>query len=157
MQKRRIAAIALAAALPLTAATTGVAQATGYHPPPPPPRGEEGCTPGYWKNHTTAWDQYRPNQTVGSVFSGATASLADDTLLQALNYGGGSGVIGAERILLRAAVAALLNARDADVDYPLYVNEVRNRVSAALASDNRQRILALATDLDRKNNLGCPL
>ena len=156
MHSRRIAAIALAAALPLTAVSTGVAQATDYYPPPPP-RGDEGCTPGYWKNHTSAWDVYSPMQTVGSVFSGASASLADDTLLQALSYQGGTDLLGAERILLRAAVAALLNSTDDVVDYPLFTSEVINRVSAALASDDRQRILTLARNLDAKNTLGCSL
>ena len=153
MPSRRIAAIALAVALPLSAVSTGVAQATdGYNPP-----GNEGCTPGYWKNHTSAWDVYSPMQTVGSVFSGASASLADDTLLQALSYQGGAGLLGAEQILLRAAVAALLNSADDVVDYPLLTSQVINRVSAALASDNRGRILTLATNLDNQNNLGCPL
>jgi hypothetical protein len=156
VHSRRIAALALAAALPLSALSTGAAQATGYHPPPPPPRGDEGCTPGYWKNHTSAWDQYSPMQTVGSVFNN-TGSLSGFTLLQALNFDGGEGVVGAKRILLRAAVAALLNARDSDVDYSLYVSEVRNRVNAALGSNDRQRILNLATNLDRRNNAGCPL
>ena len=96
-------------------------------------------------------------QTVGSVFSGASASLADDTLLQALSYPGGPGVLGAERILLRAAVAALLNSADDVVDYPLLTSQVINRVSGALLSDNRGRILTLATNLDNQNNLGCPL
>ena len=151
MRTHRIAAIAFAAVLPLSIVST--AEATGYHPP----RGEEGCTPGFWKNHTSAWDVYSPMQTVGSVFSGASASLADDTLLQALSYQGGTGLLGAERILLRAAVAALLNSTDDVVEYPLFTSEVRNRVSAALASDDRQRILTLARNLDAKNNLGCPL
>lgn len=35
----------------------------------------EGCTPGYWKNHTDAWVTYTPNQTVDSVFTGAHPSL----------------------------------------------------------------------------------
>ena len=157
MPRRRLAALALAAALPLSVASAGLAHATGYPPPPPPPRGDEGCTPGYWKNHTRAWDVYSSGTLVGSVFSGASASLADDTLLQALSYQGGTGLLGAERILLRAAVAALLNSTDDVVDYPLHTSEVRNRVSAALASDNRSRMLNLAADLDRKNNLGCPL
>jgi hypothetical protein len=153
----RTVAFAVAAAIPLSLLAPSVANATGGGYNPPPPRGDEGCTPGFWKNHTNAWDAYSPNQTVGSVFSGASASLADDTLLQALSYQGGTGLLGAERILLRAAVAALLNSTDNVVDYPLYTSEVRNRVSAALGSDDRQRILNLANNLDQKNNLGCPL
>lgn len=156
----RTAAFAVAVSIPLGLLAPGVASATGggYNPPPPPPpRGDEGCTPGYWKNHTGAWDGYSPNQLVSSVFSGAENAQANASLLQALNFNGGSGVAGAERILLRAAVAALLNAADSDVDYSLYVNEVRNRVSAALASNNRARMLNLASNLDTRNNAGCPL
>jgi hypothetical protein len=151
----RTAAFAVAAAIPLSLLAPSVANATGdgYHPP----RGNEGCTPGFWKNHTSAWDVYSPSQTVGSVFSGASASLADDTLLQALSYQGGTGLLGAERILLRAAVAALLNSTDNVVDYYLFTSEVRNRVSAALTSDNRSRMLTLAGNLDNWNNAGCPL
>jgi hypothetical protein len=74
-----------------------------------------------------------------------------------LSFGGGSTLTGAKQILLRAGVAALLNSSDDVVDYPLYTSEVRNRVSAALASNDRQRILTLSNNLDRKNNLGCPL
>lgn len=46
-------------------------QETPPPPPPPPPTGDEGCTPGYWKNHTSAWagSGYSPGQTAGSVFS----------------------------------------------------------------------------------------
>ncbi|HEU0078599.1 MAG TPA: hypothetical protein VFQ76_13155, partial [Longimicrobiaceae bacterium] len=123
--------------------------------------GEDGCTPGYWKNHTDSWagTGYTPGQTVGSVLSGASAfpSLASSTLLQALGFGGGSGTAGAAQILLRAAVAALLNASHADVDYPATAASVIADVNAALASNSRSTMLALAAELDADNNLGCPL
>ena len=157
----RTAAFAVAAAIPLSLLAPGTAGATGggynYPPPPPPTTGDEGCTPGYWKNHKSAWDGLKPTQRVKSVFSGADRTLANATLLQALSFTGGSGVVGAERILLRAAVAALLNAKDADVDYALTVSQIRKQVSAALATDNRQTMLDLAASLDRLNNAGCPL
>ena len=157
----RTAAFAVAASIPLSLLAPGVAGATGggynYPPPPPPTTGDEGCTPGYWKNHKSAWDGLRPTQKVSTVFSGATASLANASLMQALSFTGGSGVIGAERILLRAAVAALLNARDADVDYAMTARQIRAQVSAALATDDRQTMLDLAASLDRLNNAGCPL
>ncbi|HSN89020.1 MAG TPA: hypothetical protein VL025_19810, partial [Thermoanaerobaculia bacterium] len=67
----------------------------------PPPPGDEGCTPGYWKNHTDSWagTGYSPGQTTGSVFSGASAfpSLASQTLLQSLQGGGGPGTLGAAK------------------------------------------------------------
>jgi hypothetical protein len=81
----------------------------------------------------------------------------DDTLAGALSYNGGSGTTGAARILLRAAVAALLNAASPDVDYPLTTAQVIAQVNAALASNNRTTMLNLASRLDASNNLGCPL
>jgi hypothetical protein len=121
--------------------------------------GAQGCTPGYWKNHLDAWAAtgYSPGQTVSSVFSGADPSLAGATLLQALNFKGGSKIVGAQQILLRAAVASLLNAAHAGVGFPLTTADVIASVNAALASGDRDAILALAADLDAKNNLGCPL
>jgi hypothetical protein len=117
----------------------------------------EGCTPGYWKNHPSAWVGYSPTQTVGSVFDVQDADLASDILLQALDYGGGSGVTGATRILLRAAVAALLNAAHPDIDYALTTADVIAQVNAALASGDRSTLLALADRLDGYNNADCPL
>lgn len=92
----------------------------------PPP--DMGCGPGHWKNHTDAWSAsgFSPSQTVGSVFSGASAypSLASQTLLQALQGGGGNGAIGGARILLRAAVAAVINGSHPDVSYPRTLAEI---------------------------------
>ena len=123
--------------------------------------GDEGCTPGYWKNHTESWapSGYSPSQTVSSVFSGASAfpSLASQSLLQALQGGGGPGTLGAAKILLRAATAALLNAAHPGVDYPRTSAQIIADVNAALGSNNRSRMLALATALDNDNNGGCSL
>lgn len=123
--------------------------------------GNQGCTPGYWKNHTDSWPPtgYSTSQTVGSVFSEAAhyPSLNSASLLAALNFGGGSGTSGAAEILLRAAVASLLNAAHPSVDYPRAPAAVIADVNAALASQNRDTMLALAAALDADNNLGCPL
>jgi hypothetical protein len=129
-------------------------------PPLPQPIGDDGCTPGYWKNHTGAWagTGYSPGQTAGSVFSmGGFPSLASQTLLQTLQGGGGPGTLGAAKTLLRAAVAALLNAAHSGVDYPRTTTQIISDVNAALASNNRSTMLALATALDNDNNGGCPL
>jgi hypothetical protein len=130
-------------------------------PPPPPTTGTNGCSPGYWKNHTGSWAAagYSPGQTTVSVFSGASAfpSLASKTLLQSIQGGGGPGTLGGATVLLRAAVAALLNASDPAVGYPLTKAQVISQVNAALASNNRDTMLSLASTLDGDNNLGCPL
>lgn len=129
--------------------------------------GNEGCTPGYWKNHTDNWleDPYTPISSAKPIYMhGAfyvTAPLRNDTFLDALSYRGGPGAAGAERILLRAAVAAYLNAAHEGVGYPYrrYTDPLAivPTVSAAIMSGDRERMLELATMLDNANNLGCPL
>jgi hypothetical protein len=126
-----------------------------------PPAPDMGCGSGYWKNHTESWagTGYSPGQTIGSVFSGASAfpSLASQSLLEALQGGGGPGTAGGAKILLRAAVAALLNAANSAVNYPRTTAEILADVNAALTSNDRAAMLQLATALDVDNNLACPL
>jgi hypothetical protein len=64
--------------------------------------------------------------------------------------------VGAEQILLRAAVAALLNSTSG-IGYPLSTAAIISEVNAAIATGDRDTILALAATLDSDNNLGCPL
>ncbi len=119
----------------------------------------EGCTPGFWKNHTGHWVGYAPGGTIGSVFSAASAfpTLADDSLLAGLQYHGGTGAIGGARILLRAAIAALLNESHPSIDYS--VDGVIGLVNAALATGDRDTMINLGSVLDDANNGqdGCPL
>jgi len=119
----------------------------------------QGCTPGYWKQsqHFDSWVGFTTDETVGSIFTGVDASLADESLLTALQGSGGSGLVGAERILLRAAVAALLNSTS--IAYPSTEADIISAVNAALATGDRSAILTLATTLDNANNGvgGCPL
>lgn len=125
--------------------------------------GNEGCTPGYWKNHTDSWEEYTPGTTLGSVFTfpASLSAMGNDTMLTALSYPGGTGTAGGARILMRASVAAFLNSAHEGVGYPLRrfstPGEMLNAVNAALASQDRATMLELATYLDGLNNLGCPL
>jgi hypothetical protein len=123
--------------------------------------GDEGCTPGYWKNHTGSWPPtgYAIGQTVASVFPNASAwpDLGGATLLEALDFGGGAGAEGAAQILLRAAVAALLNASHPNVEYLFPETWVLTQVDSALGSGDRDTMLVLANTLDAANNQGCPL
>jgi hypothetical protein len=127
--------------------------------PQPPPPGNQGCTPGYWKQsqHFDSWVGLSPTDLVSSVFSGALPALAGETLLDALQGGGGNGLIGGEKILLRAAVAALLNANS--IDYPFMYADIVTAVDMALANGNRDADIALGGILDAANNGqgGCPL
>jgi hypothetical protein len=93
-----------------------------------------------------------PINNIGYLADITSLVQAKGTGLQtfALNLGGA-------KILLRAAVAALLNAGHSGVDYPRTTAEILADVNAALSSGNRNTMLALATALDDDNNLGCPL
>jgi hypothetical protein len=129
----------------------------------PKPDDDLGCSPGYWKNHSSSWAAtgYSTGQSVLSVFSsaGSYQDLSDASLHQALGFIGGPGTVGAAKILLRSAVAAVLNASHPDVapGYPSSASSVIASVNSALASKNRDTMLALAATLDSWNNLGCPL
>jgi hypothetical protein len=78
-------------------------------------------------------------------------------VLAALDGAGGPDLNGATEILLRAAVASILNASDPNVQFGPPPKLLMKHVNAALATDDRDTILALATNLDKRNNLPCPL
>ena len=133
--------------------------------------GNEGCTPGFWKNHPDCWcDLYEPETQIDDVW---TALLDDpydtqkdkksefsaDTLLDALKYGGGRGWEGATRNLLRHATAALLNGcSTGNVDYPISDALVIELVNAALATNDRSQINELHSALAGFNeDYPCPI
>jgi hypothetical protein len=127
----------------------------------PPLSGNQGCTPGYWKHtqHFASWGNISQTAAVMTVFTGAAPAFETETLLAALQGGGGPGVAGAETILLRAAVAAFLNASNSAVSYPLTSAQIVSEVNAALQSGDRDTMLLLGSRLDGFNNGqgGCPL
>jgi len=125
----------------------------------PPPGVSHGCTPGFWKNHATnpPWGSYTPSQLVKTVFTipaciPSKTSFENETLLTALQGGGGSGLDGKTQILLRAATAAVLNADNGNPPYPLTVAQIISQTNAALASCNETNITNLGTTLDNFNN-----
>ncbi len=121
----------------------------------------EGCSPGFWKNRAVTLGLYDTSRTLGSVFTFGPAftSFASKTFLEALNFKGGNTIQAAAQILLRQAVAALLNAENPSVSYPRTVTEIENAVNGVLntVTPIRESILALAASLDADNNLQCPL
>jgi hypothetical protein len=124
--------------------------------------GNEGCTPGYWKNSPDCWECYTTGTKFSAVFGRqikiftggnpkqSSNYITDPTLLQALGANGG-GI----NALARDAVAALLNACDEDINYPLSVAGVIAAVQAAIdggaATIESEHLL-----LDLYNNYGCP-
>lgn len=71
-------------------------------PPPPPPSGNNGCSPGYWKNHKFPTG-YSSSTTFASVFGNNVYGTA--TLLTVLKTGGGG-----LASLGRQTVSAFFNA-----------------------------------------------
>jgi len=108
--------------------------------------------------HFSSWPPpYVPETPLKFVFDlTGYADLNEDTMLDALNYQGGSTDEEAAQILLRVATGAVLNAASG-LNYPMSVPQIESAVDDALASADRDQILNLATTLDRFNNSSCPL
>ncbi|MHC4289504.1 MAG: hypothetical protein ACYTCN_08530 [Planctomycetota bacterium] len=135
--------------------------------------GEDGCTPGFWKNHPDCWcESYDPEDPVADVFTalqdpnyidlGGQGSkdkwdVDTDTLMDAINYGGGRGLEGAARNLLRHSVAAILNGCSGDVNYPISDALIIDLVNAALATEDVDMIQELHSVLAEWNEYGCPI
>ncbi len=128
-----------------------------------------GYTPGFWKQeqHFEYWpDGMEPYKFLGQYFvfpeEMTPINYTYDFLVDALRFNGGSDWKGGSRILLRAAVAALLNAMyfgefdssECHSGYYYTPCEVIGLVNAALASLDRGEMLSLAGELDFYNNQG---
>jgi len=122
------------------------------------PVGTQGCTLGYWKNHTSAWVTYAPTDTIGATFNltSAQTPYAGTTLLDGLKFQGGTDVLGGERILFKQAIAGLLNS-SAGLDYGATPTQIINMTRNAILSGDRNRMVNLAHQFDIRNNVGCPL
>jgi SdrD B-like domain len=104
--------------------------------------GDEGCTPGFWRNHLSQWAAtgISPNDKVNATFG--CKLVADDNLTLGV-------VIDAPQTygtLAFHAIAALLNASHPDVDFGLSASEV---IDLACAGDK--------DTLADENEKGCPL
>ncbi len=136
---------------------------------PEPCGGDEGCTPGFWKNNAdkhgaSAWcDLFSPDMPFSAVFQlnelltisgNGKSTITDPTLLQALGANGG-GV----NAMVRHGVAALLNACSDCVNYaigdPLQVifmiEDTLNGVPGAYTVDELHSMFA------ENNEAGCPV
>jgi hypothetical protein len=127
--------------------------------------GDEGCTPGFWKNNAINWDAsawmcYDPDDLFEDVFGvdvtlrgKGKSTIEDPTLLEALGANGG-GI----NALARHAVAALLNICSTDIAYAGSMSEAGliAAVQDAIAA-GEDAIEALHTDLADYNEAGCPV
>ena len=125
-----------------------------------------GRTPGFWKNNQQAWvSGYTPNQFIQDVFTIPGTLLQSgvldlvkpsgkDRLIDGLNYQGGSNLSGGFQILMRAAIAALLNEAYYGIYYPGATSPAGliAQVNSTLATQNRASYITLASLLDYWNN-----
>jgi len=113
-------------------------------------KGDEGCSQGYWKNHSHSWGPtgYYTTDKYNDIFG--VDYDKTKTLLEALDSGGGG-----ENALGRQAVAALLNAAHPRVDYYYTEYEVIDIVKEAYDRGNFENAKnRLENHNDRSN---CPL
>jgi hypothetical protein len=126
--------------------------------------GNDGCTPGFWKNKLEFWP-VSTSTTFAEAFGAEIPGKESLTLLQALNLGGG-GV----NALLRAGAAGYLNSvyeseNGEDVfNYPKSTSTVTRDVLDGLdptyelwPNDNDKDLEARKDSLDAANNLGGPI
>ena len=114
--------------------------------------GDEGCTPGFWKqsHHFGNWPApYTPDTPFGAVFEDAYPGM---TLRDVLWQGGG--VLNA---LGRHAVAALLNGANDDVNYALDDSAVIARFNEVYPTDKRYEYNRVKNGFEELNEMGCPL
>jgi hypothetical protein len=148
---RQLAVLTLSCAV---LASTGTPARADHEP--------EGCRAEFWLSHQGGWEEYRPTARVSNSFQ--VAHLPRDlrllTFAQALARP--ARTTGPERILLRSAVTAYLNAAHEGIAYPYrrwqQPYHLRETVNDALASRNRGYMRTVTADLDWANNTNrCPL
>jgi hypothetical protein len=116
---------------------------------------DQGCTPGYWRNHADRWEGVASTDDFDTTF-GVNLFDPNITLGTAIWASGGG-----NNALARHATAALLNAHGGvpnsdgtTVNYPYTADEVIQMVQEAVANGTIEETKDL---LDAANNLGCPL
>lgn len=121
--------------------------------------GDQGCTPGYWRNHANRWLTLTPADSFDSTFGVSSGLGASYTLGQAI-WAQGGGIFA----LARHATAALLNAYggvpNADgttVAYAYSAAQVIAMVKAAIDSNDPAQIESTKDLLAAANEAGCPL
>jgi hypothetical protein len=119
--------------------------------------GGQGCSPGYWKNHTNQWHEpITTTTTLSPTFNTELfLNLEKKTFLEALNFGGGPSLSDKAKILLKQGVAGILNTEV--VSYPLTAQQLISDVNTALLSGIPESMTNEAVILDQYNNLGAPL
>lgn len=172
----KIVAVGVGALLVLGALGLASTQNGFGAPPPtatqPPPAATnapyvgttQGCDSSFWAmpDHFSSWEEYVPDQRVGSLF-GHAENYAEMSLADAL--GNQTSGEDSRRTLLREAVTAALNAANDSLAFPYarYEDGVDGRppivptTNRLLTSGTNAEIVEFINDLSLANHLECPL
>jgi hypothetical protein len=142
-----IVCLSLLGAGTIVATGTGGATSTGNAAQTEYNTGGQGCTPGYWKNHTGSWYGYSPTDSFDQVFG--VKYFGSLTLLEAAGLGGGG-----FNALARHAVSALLNASNPNVSYGLTTTKIIELVQQAFKTNEPELI---KDEFAALNEAGCPI
>ena len=129
----------------------------------PPRPADAGCTPDRWLEATSEWVSLTPKEPVGGVFevpsTGPGAAIAAELLRSILvpQPADKADPRGSARALVTAATAAVLNATQPAVGYPIPSAAIKEHVRGALAAGSPEIIRALTSVLEAYNRLGCEL
>jgi hypothetical protein len=124
----------------------------------------DGCRPAFWAraiNHDL-WEEHEPSELVGGFFP-EPEQYARLTLVEAL--GEPSPDRDVRRILIREAVAAILNAAHESLGYPYSRYQVGLQarppivptVAELLRAGSSDQMVVFTQELAEANRLGCPL
>jgi hypothetical protein len=120
-----------------------------------------GCAETFWSGSTAVWGATgtKPGERVVNLFTEARgySLVATSTLQDALRFRREGGLVGAAKAVVRAGVAAYLNAGHPKIEYPLTRTQVITRVDTALRSFDPETMFAVARGLEEDNGEGCPL
>jgi len=125
---------------------------------------DEGCTPGYWKNHPERWDgangddftitvQHQANFNMFFGVTSAQSGFTNSATLHEAVAAGGGGLMALGRHAAAGAASA-----DSIIDYPLTLNDVVLLYRMAVGADVESIDMEAAKNkLEAANEAGCPL
>jgi hypothetical protein len=131
--------------------------------------GNQGCSVNFWKSAAgqSKWaaSGYSQTQKISSLLDVPTSltlnnkQLGQYTLLEGLNFAGGSNTSGKAQLLIRSTIAAALNAAHPTVDFASPLVVIIPAADLALASNSSfaMSLLQMVTDATNAGRGGCPI
>jgi hypothetical protein len=120
-----------------------------------------GCADSFWNAAPGAWGPTgtKPTVRVVDLFKEARpyGHIGSANLQTALRFRPDGGLLGIAKAVVRAGVAAYLNAGHPKIEYPLTRTQIITKVDTALRSNDAATMSAAARELETANGAGCPL